>query len=182
MNTRVAKPLLRGLPPIYDRRARVLILGSMPGAQSLDEQRYYAHPRNAFWPVIEALFGVPREESYRERLEGLKSSGVALWDVIGQCRRVGSLDQKIEPDSVIANDFNGLLRACPEIRRIAFNGQMAETSFRRHVVPGLSSDHAHITRVRLPSTSPAHAALRPEEKIQRWREGLNLPDLLSGRN
>lgn len=182
MTGRSPTTVLRGLPPVHDRRARLLILGSMPGAQSLDEQRYYAHPRNAFWPIVEALFGVPCEDSYGERLEGLKRAGVALWDVIGQCRRVGSLDQKIEPGSVVANDFNLLLAQCPEIRRIAFNGQMAETSFRRHVLPGLAPDHADIARVRLPSTSPAHAALRSAEKIERWRDGLNLPTSACLRN
>ncbi|MGB0513782.1 MAG: DNA-deoxyinosine glycosylase [Wenzhouxiangellaceae bacterium] len=174
MTGRVAQTLLRGLPPVFQRNARILILGSMPGMQSLEEQRYYAHPRNAFWSVIEALFDVPRELPYAERLARLRSAGVALWDVIGRCRRIGSLDQKIEPDSVVANDFSGLLSACPEIDRIAFNGRMAEASFRRHVLPRLAPHHAGIDRIGLPSTSPAHAAMRLEQKIERWRIGLKL--------
>ena len=182
MTRRGAHTVLRGLPPVFQRNARILILGSMPGMQSLQQQRYYAHPRNAFWSVIGALFEVPRELPYGERLARLRSAGVALWDVIGECRRVGSLDQKIESDSVVVNDFSGLLNACPEIDRIAFNGRMAETSFRRHVLPRLAPHHAGIDRIALPSTSPAHAAMRLEQKIERWRVGLEPGSSAPGRN
>lgn len=165
-------PLLTGLDPVHDKAARVLVLGSMPGVRSLDAQAYYAHPRNAFWPIMEALFGIDRELAYARRLAALRANRVALWDVIGKCRRRGSLDQKVEPDSIVPNDFGSLFVACPEIERVAFNGRLAEQSFERYVLPGLQDRFARIERVRLPSTSPAHAAMRFEQKRAAWARGL----------
>ena len=158
---------LRGLPPVVDGRARVLVLGSMPGAESLRRQQYYAHPRNHFWPIVEDVFGVPRGLPYAERLERLADAGIGLWDVLGACTRHGSLDTGIEPDSIEVNDIPGLLARHPGIRGLLFNGLFAETVFRRRLaaVPGVSAR-------RLPSTSPANAARPYAEKLAAWREAL----------
>jgi len=161
-----------GLAPVWCPDARILILGSMPGQRSLELQAYYAHPRNAFWQIAEALFGVPAEAPYAQRLGRMVDAGVALWDVIGRCRRRGSLDQHIEPDSVEANDLSGLLQRSVQLERIIFNGAAAEAAFRRHVVPGLAPQLAAIERVRVPSTSPAHAAMSRAAKIEAWRGAL----------
>ncbi|MBS3823857.1 MAG: DNA-deoxyinosine glycosylase [Wenzhouxiangellaceae bacterium] len=166
-------PVLTGLAPVYADTARVLILGSMPGARSLEAQRYYAHPRNAFWPIMGRLCGFSPTLAYARRLERLRENRVALWDVIGRCRRRGSLDQKVEPASIVANDFERLFRACPRIELVAFNGRLAEQSFGRHVWPGLSASLAGIERARLPSTSPAHAAMNFEQKFGAWQAALN---------
>lgn len=165
-------PLLTGLAPVHDASARVLVLGSMPGARSLDMQAYYAHPRNAFWPIMEAIFGIRSDLPYALRLAGLREHRVALWDVIGQCRRRGSLDQKVEPASIVPNDFERLFVACPSISLVAFNGRLAEQSFERHVLPDLPPRFARIERVRLPSTSPAHAAMSFERKRAAWAGAL----------
>ena len=165
-------PLLTGLAPVHDPSARVLVLGSMPGARSLEEQAYYAHPRNAFWPIMEALLGIRRDLAYERRLLGLREGGIALWDVIGKCRRRGSLDQKVEPESIVPNDFAGLFAACPSIALVAFNGRLAEQSFERHVLPTLPDRFTRIERLRLPSTSPAHAAMRLEQKRAAWARAL----------
>jgi len=170
--TESRSPVLIGLAPVYADSAKVLVLGSMPGARSLQTQAYYAHPRNAFWPMMEALFGIARELDYDQRLEQLRRNGIALWDVIGRCRRSGSLDQKVEPGSIVANDIERLLRECPEIERVAFNGRLAQKSFERYVLPGLPERYACIRRVGLPSTSPAHAALSFEQKSAAWRSAL----------
>jgi len=165
-------PVLTGLPPSYAVNARVLVLGSMPGARSLEAQAYYAHPRNAFWPIMGRLFDFPPSLPYSSRLARLRQNYVALWDVIGRCRRRGSLDQKVEPDSIVVNDFERLFRACPRICLVAFNGRLAEQSFNRHVLPGLPGGLVRIASVRLPSTSPAHAAMSFEQKFAAWRTAI----------
>ena len=145
----------------------VLVLGSMPGVASLQQAQYYAHPRNRFWPLMHALLGVPAGADYPARLHALAQAGVGLWDVIGQCRRRGSLDADIVPASVAVNDFPGLFSAYPGIRRVFFNGAAAEKAFRQHVLPRLGGDLRALSR--LPSTSPAHAALAYPEKLAAWR-------------
>lgn len=170
--TQAADDRFEGLAPVWRSDARLLVLGSMPGRRSLLEQAYYAHPRNAFWAIAEALFGVPADAPYPDRLDGLREAGVALWDVIARCRRRGSLDQAIDAASVEPNRIDELLQRCPAIEVIAFNGAAAEAVFRRHVLPTLASRAAAIRRLRLPSTSPAHAALRLEKKIECWRAAL----------
>lgn len=87
--------LLQGLPAQVDDGCRVLVLGSMPGSVSLHEQRYYAHPRNRFWPLMGRLCGSDPMLDYPRRLLAIQGSGIGLWDVIGRCQRRGSLDASI---------------------------------------------------------------------------------------
>lgn len=163
-------PPIRSYAPIAAPDARVLILGSMPSVASLEAGFYYAHPRNAFWPIMGELFGAGPELSFDQRRERLMAAGVAVWDVLRECRREGSLDGRIEPDSEIPNDLAGLLLRCPRIERIYFNGQKPETAFRRHVLPGLPDEvRARVRLERLPSTSPAHAGRTFAQKLAAWR-------------
>lgn len=163
--------------PVYREDARALVLGSMPGAASLAATQYYAHPRNAFWPIMGALFDAGPEHPYPVRLDRLLDAGIALWDVIGRCRRTGSLDSAIDADSVEPNDLPGLFAACPRLTHVFFNGGAAETAFRRHVgIAGAAAGaagptgHGHaLTLVRLPSTSPAHAARSFADKLAAWQ-------------
>ncbi len=147
--------------------ARVLILGTLPGAESLRRQQYYAKKENSFWNIMGALFGASPERPYEDRLRLLKQRGVALWDVCATAERVGSLDSNIK--APVANDFPSFFRAHKRIELICFNGQPAEKLFRRHASAGLPVIHQMV----LPSTSPAHARMRFEEKLSRWREALN---------
>ncbi|MEO6368460.1 MAG: DNA-deoxyinosine glycosylase, partial [Steroidobacteraceae bacterium] len=101
---------IRSFLPIRGPNARVLILGSMPGIASLNASEYYAHPRNAFWSVAEALFGIARAQPYGARVRGLELAGIAVWDVLAECRRRTSLDSHIEPASVVVNDLRAFLR------------------------------------------------------------------------
>lgn len=164
-------PPVRSFPPVIADDARVLVLGSMPGHASLTAHRYYAHPRNLFWPIMGALFEAGPALDYDTRLLRLQAAGIALWDVAGECVRPGSLDARIRADTVVPNDIPGLLDAHPGIRRICFNGATAEALFRRHVLPAIPTPPEH---VRLPSTSPAHAAMSFDAKLEAWRAGMRL--------
>lgn len=161
--------MVTGFPPICGDRPRALVLGSMPGTASLQAQQYYAHPRNAFWPIMQALFGIGADLAYAERCRLLQAHRIALWDVLKGCSRKGSLDSAIVQGSIEPNDLAGLLRDNPSIRAICFNGQMAEKAYLRHVLPGLSGNAADIGLHRLPSTSPANASWSFERKLAAWR-------------
>jgi hypoxanthine-DNA glycosylase len=162
----VTTPLLHGLPPIIDDGAESLILGNMPSVVSLDTQQYYANPRNAFWKIAGELFGFAADGPYDDRTVALTAHGVAVWDVLRSCRRVGSLDSAVEPDSMVANDFRQLFERHPQITRVFFNGAAAERNFNRlvRVTPDLRYR-------RLPSTSPAQT-MPYAEKLAAWREAI----------
>jgi hypoxanthine-DNA glycosylase len=157
-----------GFPPIADPAARVLVLGSLPGVKSLAAREYYAQPYNAFWRIMGELFGAKRELPYPERLTRLRAHGIAVWDVLAAGEREGSLDAAIVPGSIVVNDFNTFFRRHRQIRSICFNGNTAATLFRRKVLPDLAPEWAALERHALPSTSPAYASLRFEQKLARW--------------
>lgn len=158
-----------GFPPVARSDARILILGSLPGRRSIAEQQYYAHPRNAFWPIMQALFGI--EGDYRDRLEQLLEHRIALWDVLSCSVRRGSLDARIELDSALANDFATFLQGHIDIRLIAFNGKKAEQLFNRFVA-GTGIDR-NVRTTALPSTSPAYAAMPFSVKLAQWRQAIS---------
>ncbi len=157
---------VKSFAPLSDRYARVLILGSMPGEASLQAGEYYAHPRNAFWPILSQLFGFDANQPYAERVRRLIEAKVAVWDVLASCHRIGSLDSEIVDSSVIANDFVGFFRDHPQIRSVFFNGTKAESSFRKWVLPAQSGLDMEFHR--LPSTSPANASVSWEQKRLAW--------------
>ena len=153
--------LLRGLPPVVDRRTRLLVLGSFPGAASLAAQQYYAHPRNHFWPILSALWCIDLSaQAYPARLQQLRAHGLGVWDVYGACRRDGSLDSAIEDAE--PNDLNRLAAGLPALRAIAHNGGESARSMRHARALGLPV-------YRLPSTSPANASWSFERKRDAWR-------------
>lgn len=156
-------PLLYGLPPIADPDARLLILGNMPSAMSLAAVQYYGNPRNAFWRITGALYGFDADDDYHRRAEVLRRSGVAVWDVLKCCRRPGSLDSAVQPDSMVANDFSAFFAAHPAVERVYFNGAAAERNFTRLVVVDTAPAY-----VRLPSTSPAQT-MRYADKLAAWQ-------------
>lgn len=164
-------PLLRSFPPIAAPDARLLIVGSMPGAASLAAEQYYAHPRNLFWRLLGDVLGEPLADlPYAERRQRLIAHRVALWDVLAACERAGSLDSAIVGSSVQVNDFAAFFAAHVEIRHVFANGALAAQTFRRY---GLSSlGGREIALARLPSSSPAHAALNYATKLEFWRQAL----------
>jgi hypoxanthine-DNA glycosylase len=159
--------LARSFPPLAGPDAKLLILGSMPGLASLAAQRYYAHPRNAFWPIMGELVGANPEFAYEQRVAALLAAGIAVWDVLEACIRPGSLDTSIRRDGLVANDFATFLAAQPGISRICFNGAKAAQLFESMVLPSIPQ--ARLPRQTLPSTSPANASLRYAEKLAAWR-------------
>jgi double-stranded uracil-DNA glycosylase len=164
---------LTSFPPVITQNATVLILGSMPGSRSLRAGQYYAHPHNLFWPFMAEIFGVETATPYTERLKTLQAAGVALWDVLKECEREGSLDTAIVPASELPNDFGWLLTTYPTIQRICFNGSKATIAFTRLVLPTLDpSIREALTLIPLPSTSPANRSIPPSVKLARWQAAL----------
>lgn len=159
-------------PPVARSDARLLILGSMPGAASLAAHRYYAHPYNQFWRIMGALYQAGPELPYAQRLERLQAHGIALWDVFESCARSGSLDSSIDHGSAIVNDIPALLQRCPQISRICCNGTTSFTAFKRHLGAELARSRPSLRIERLPSTSPANASWSPSRKLAAWRTAL----------
>lgn len=160
---------IESFPPVCDDRASILILGSMPGRASLQAGQYYAHPRNVFWRIVAELLGFSSDLPYPQRLEHLRSYGIALWDVLHSCQRRSSLDSDIEEASVLPNAISEFLIEHETIRRVYFNGAKAEQAFRRYIATRLPPARRDLRCVRLPSTSPAHASRSFEQKLDAWR-------------
>jgi TDG/mug DNA glycosylase family protein len=157
----------KGFPPIAREDARVLVLGSLPGQRSLTESRYYAHPQNAFWPIMQDVFGI--NGSYVERCAALEEHRIALWDVLRASVRPGSLDSDIRLETATANDFATFLSEYSCVQEVMFNGKKAEQMFRR-MVPQALCQNLRLTA--LPSTSPAYAAMPYEAKLEIWKNAL----------
>lgn len=158
-----------GFAPIANSEARVLILGSLPSEELLRRQQYFARKTNVFWLLMGQFCGAHPDMPYVERCERLKNHGIALWDVCHSAVRSGSLDANIDRKTIVPNDFASFWQAHPHIQCLCFAGKTAETLFRTLVLPGLPPEMAALPRFALPSTSPANAGMRFEEKAARWR-------------
>lgn len=158
---------IKSFDPIEDSNANILILGSVPSKTSLLEGQYYAHSRNSFWPIMGDLIAAAKTVPYKLRTQILKSNGIALWDVLASCTRESSLDSDIDKTSACPNDFELFLSTHKNITDIFFNGAMAEKYFNNLVLHMLKPNLIRYTR--LPSTSPAHAALTYNQKLNAWK-------------
>jgi TDG/mug DNA glycosylase family protein len=162
-------PAKRSFPPIVDARARILVLGTLPGEESLRRREYYAHPRNLFWPIVFALFDATPATNYPGRLAFVAAQRIALWDVCQIGERDASADSTIRRER--PNAIDQLLDAHPLIGAVAFNGSGARRLYDRHF-----TRRAGLAYLALPSTSPAHARLDFAAKLARWtalREALS---------
>ena len=157
-----AAPAKRSFPPIVDGRARVLVLGTLPGEESLRRQEYYAHPRNLFWSILFALFDAAPAADYRAKLAFAGAQQVALWDVCAVGEREASADATIRREQ--PNAIDQLLDTHPLIRAVAFNGTGARRLHDRHF-----PRRPNLAYLALPSTSPAHARLDFAAKLGQWR-------------
>ena len=160
---------IQSLPPLARADSRVLILGSMPGVESLRRHEYYAHPQNQFWPIMGQLFGAGRDVPYAERVGMLFDHGIAVWDVLKHCERDGSLDSAIVHGSEEVNDFVAFFAEQRAIRAVFFNGAKAESLFKAHVRAVLGARAGALSCERLPSTSPTNASVPPATKARAWQ-------------
>jgi len=158
--------IAQSFPPIIGTSPKILILGSSPGIISLKKQQYFAHPRNAFWPIMAELFSIDVSLGYEHCVEQCQKLPLVIWDSLKQCRREGSLDSAIEKESVVANDFAGLFTQYSQIQHVFCNGGSSYQWFKRLALPTLLTNPKV---VQLPSTSPAHAAMSFEQKLKHWR-------------
>lgn len=163
--------MLTGLAPIVGNNPTVLILGSMPSVASLEKQQYYGHPRNAFWPLISRLLNFELSEHYQKNADLACQLGVAIWDVIGQCERTGSLDSAIVKETIVINPIIELLEQHPTIKMVGLNGATAANLFKRHISSGLTTD---IKIKQLTSSSPANARMTLDQKFIAWQQALSL--------
>ncbi|MFI3228056.1 MAG: DNA-deoxyinosine glycosylase [Clostridia bacterium] len=148
--------------PLSHSDCTILILGSLPGEISLQQQQYYAHPRNAFWKIMFEILGEEFSDDYDKRKAMLLKNNIALWDVIESANRKGSLDSDIR--DVVVNDFDGFFKEHTKIEKIILNGGKASSLFKRYC------KNIDIQAFSLPSTSPANARMSFEEKLEVWRE------------
>lgn len=153
-------------PPLIGENPRILILGTMPGAQSLKEGQYYAHPQNQFWRLMGEVFGGSPALPYQERVGHIISKGIAVWDVLQSCERNGSLDSAIK--NALPHDFPLFFNNHQTIKHVVFDSLTAEKIFykQNYNLPPYIQFH------RVPSPSPAYAFLRYEEKLKRWKQVL----------
>ena len=158
--------------PLIDKISKVLILGSMPGVKSLEEQQYYAHPQNRFWKVLGNICNEPDlpEFDYEIKLKTLLNNNIALWDTIKSCKREGSLDSNIQNET--PNDIRKLLRRYPNVKTICLNGNKSYSAFKKYFPDLLEKYSCH----KMPSTSPANARYSIDMLIEEWNKCLSLFD------
>jgi hypoxanthine-DNA glycosylase len=150
-------------PPVVNEHTRVLVLGSLPGEASLAQSQYYAHPQNRFWHLIGDVIGVALPGmAYEARLQALLDHRVGLWDVIAKAKREGSLDSRIRDHAT--NDLAALVAGLPNLVAVAFNGGTAA----KIGMKALAESRRSLNLVKLPSSSPAYAAVPYADKLRAW--------------
>ena len=158
-----------GLPPIVWPHAGILVLGSLPGDESLRRQQYYGNPRNQFWAILARVFDAETGDTYADKQRFLDTQGIALWDVLARAERHGSLDSHIRNEA--PNEFGTLFAQLPHLHTIALNGAKAAAAFKRHVAPRHGARLAALRVLALPSTSPVPSRkfLTLDAKVALWR-------------
>lgn len=152
---------INSFPYFIKPNSEVLILGTMPGAMSLEKQEYYAHPRNHFWEILYTIFDeLPIPIQFDEKVQFLASHKIGIWDVLENCERKGSLDIHIKNHK--ENDFENLFKEFPKIKKIIFNGKQSHAFFIKRF-----GQIQGITYFVMPSTSPANT-MSFENKLKNW--------------
>ncbi len=154
---------IKSLAPIIDENAKILILGSIPGKQSLEKQEYYGNARNAFWKLMFEIHHTEHIDDYQRRVEFLNENNIAVWDVIESCDRKGSLDSNIKDEK--PNNFEQLFANHPNIKHVFFNGAKAFDVFKKKIGFDISDS---ISFTKLTSTSPANT-ITFDLKLEQWK-------------
>lgn len=170
--------------PIVPERAKILVLGSIPGVRSIEQGQYYAHPQNAFWPMLARIYaelacasgtnaeqwqrGRHHQLPFAQKVQLLEAASIALWDVLASAWRQNSADQSIK--SEICNPVAQLLKDCPTIQKILLNGKKSAKLFSQKILPEIGPQNYQIYH--LPSSSPAYASLSFDAKTEAWRQVL----------
>mgnify|MGYP003242706755 CR=1 FL=1 len=139
------KTQVHNIPPLYDEKSRVLILGSFPSVKSREA-------------------GEETPKTVEEKKAMVLRRGVAMWDTIGSCEIVGSSDASIT--NVVPNDLSVILDAA-DIRAIFCNGGTSYACYKKYCRAKLGRE-----AVQLPSTSPANARWTKEKLIEAWGAAL----------
>jgi TDG/mug DNA glycosylase family protein len=148
--------------PIVDKHSKVLILGSFPSIKSFEENFYYAHPRNQFWPIMEALFDVTLKNNADKKAFALKH-GIALYDTYGSLSRSQNNSSDSNLSDLQPNDIPALLEKFPQIKKIFCTGRKSYEGMKKSF-PDLS-----VSAELLPSTSPAYAAMTFDQKLAAYQ-------------
>lgn len=150
------------IPPVYDNKSKVLILGSFPSVKSREANFYYGHPKNRFWKLISAIFEAELPQTESKKRSVLLLNNIALWDVVAMCKIKGSSDTSIS--DVVPNDIETILK-CANIEKIFFNGKTAQKLYDKHFGCKIK-----IPVYTLPSSSPANASYTFERLLEEWSE------------
>ena len=149
------------IPPLFNNKSRILILGSFPSVKSRETRFFYGHPQNRFWKVVSTIYGVECPVTVEEKKKMLLRNGIAVWDVIESCEITGSSDSSIK--NVVPNDLSVIIEAA-DIEKIFCNGTASYNLYRKYI-----ENKIGIKAVKLPSTSPANAAWSLDKLIKAWQ-------------
>lgn len=156
--------MIHSFSPIVNSKTKLLILGSIPGNISLQQQEYYGNARNQFWKIMQEILGhIDIVSDYQSKIQLLHNHHIGLWDVVAACEREGSLDLNIK--NPVINDFVTFLKQYPTITTIVFNGKASYSLFFKKFgqIKGITY---HV----MPSTSPANT-MSFDNKLKIWSTG-----------
>ena len=149
------------IPPLYNEKSQILILGSFPSVKSREGNFFYNHPQNRFWRVLAGVLQVEVPDTIAQKKAMLLQAGIAVYDVVYACDIIGSSDSSIR--NVTPSNLKAIIEQS-HITRIYTNGNTADKLYQKYCLCNTG-----IKAVKLPSTSPANAAWTLERLIEAWR-------------
>ncbi len=153
--------LTHTIPPTFDGRSRVLVLGSFPSPKSREFGFNYGHPQNRFWKVLAVLAEEEVPQGTEARRAFCLRWGIALWDVISECDITGASDTSIR--NARPNQLSRVTKSAP-IEAVFCTGAKAHELYRRLGC----QEECGLPATRLPSTSPANAACSFERLVDAY--------------